>query len=407
MRGTKREKRPGVWELRVYVGNDRNGRPVQRSVTFHGSAGDADTELCRLVAKLGDDERGELGPSTKVNQALDMWEQQKWDDLSPSTTRRYKSLIKVHIRPGVGSLVIRNATPLQFEKFFRKMKQEGASEASVRQARAILHRALKLARKWSGNRLPNPVHDAELPKWTEAEQTAEVRSPEDEEVRFAIAEAYDYELRFGAYCRTKAATGARRGEVCALRWTKINWDASEIKLDEAIVAAEGGAIVRQPKTRASKRPVAIDAETLSALRDLRAEVEDIARKCEVSLVPDAFVFSTDPTGATPPHPDSMSHAFAVIRMRGELAPDLHLNSMRHWQSTTLDPIVSQKQKMARMGHTTVPVSHRYTHKLTEEDRKAAEHVASKLNGKPKLTVVEDEVEGASKQKDRGSANAKS
>lgn len=389
MRGSKREKRKGVWELRVYLGRDKNNRPIQQSVTFQGSARDADTELAHMITKLEDKETDtELGPSTTVNRALDLWIEQKWEDLSPSTTRRYKSLLKNHIRPGLGALVIKNSTPLNYEKFFRQMKRGGASEASVRQARAVLHRALRLARRWSGNRLPNPVHDAELPVWGHDEQADEVRSPEDEEVRGAIAAAYEYEPRFGAFCRVTAATGGRRGELCALRWADIDWESCALEIDEAVVAAEGGAIVRGPKTKKSKRPVAIDAGTIEALRQLRDGAEDLARLCEIELLDSAFVFSAEPGGMTPPHPDSMSKAFAEVRRRAGLAEDLHLHSLRHWVSTVLDPVVSQKQKMGRLGHTTVPVSHRYTKRITDEDVKAAGYLGAKLEGnKPKLSVV--------------------
>jgi hypothetical protein len=42
--GTKRERRPGVWEIRVAAGTDPvTGRTIQRSVTFHGTKADADT----------------------------------------------------------------------------------------------------------------------------------------------------------------------------------------------------------------------------------------------------------------------------------------------------------------------------------------------------------------------------
>ena len=41
--GTLRERRPGVWEIRVAAGTDPvTGRTIQRSVTFHGDAADAE-----------------------------------------------------------------------------------------------------------------------------------------------------------------------------------------------------------------------------------------------------------------------------------------------------------------------------------------------------------------------------
>jgi len=33
---TLRQKRPGVWEVRVFTGSDARGRPTQLSRTVHG-----------------------------------------------------------------------------------------------------------------------------------------------------------------------------------------------------------------------------------------------------------------------------------------------------------------------------------------------------------------------------------
>jgi hypothetical protein len=46
MRGTKRRKREGVWEIRAYIGRDPvTGKPRQVSRTFHGSAKGAEAAL--------------------------------------------------------------------------------------------------------------------------------------------------------------------------------------------------------------------------------------------------------------------------------------------------------------------------------------------------------------------------
>ena len=50
MRGSKRELRPGVWELRVSLGYDpETGKRHQVSKTFHGGARAADAALRDLV----------------------------------------------------------------------------------------------------------------------------------------------------------------------------------------------------------------------------------------------------------------------------------------------------------------------------------------------------------------------
>jgi hypothetical protein len=53
MAGSKRLKsgQKGVWELRVYLGRDEQGRVRHKRVTFRGGSREADKELTRLAAK--------------------------------------------------------------------------------------------------------------------------------------------------------------------------------------------------------------------------------------------------------------------------------------------------------------------------------------------------------------------
>ena len=53
MKGTKRKgRRPGTWELRMDAGADPLTRKrQQKSVTFHGTAREADVALAELITK--------------------------------------------------------------------------------------------------------------------------------------------------------------------------------------------------------------------------------------------------------------------------------------------------------------------------------------------------------------------
>lgn len=48
------------------------------------------------------------------------------------------------------------------------------------------------------------------------------------------------------------------------------------------------------------------------------------------------------------------------------------------QSTVLDSVISEAQKQARMGWATVQMARHYTDAITEEDRRAAQHVGDLL-----------------------------
>lgn len=68
--GSKREVRPGTWELAVSLRPGPSGKPRRRFVTFHGSAPDAEALLADLVESI-------KGPTTlgdmKVRELLDRY----------------------------------------------------------------------------------------------------------------------------------------------------------------------------------------------------------------------------------------------------------------------------------------------------------------------------------------------
>jgi integrase len=179
-----------------------------------------------------------------------------------------------------------------------------------------------------------------------------------------------------------ATTGARRGELCALRWTDIDFEKATLRFDESVVAASGGAVVRGPKTRASIRTIAIDLESLAELEALRSDHEQLALDCGTTLAPEAFVFTAVPPGLDLVHPDTVSHAFSRVRRAAGLPEDVHLHSLRHFHATLLDPVISERQKQARLGWATVHMAPHYTGRVATEDRLAAEHVGGVLSMRP-------------------------
>ncbi len=382
------DRGPDTWQLRVYVGRDANGRIRHKSHTFQGSKRAAEKELARLVLAqdaepqvVPDEASRPWGPNTTINDAIGGWKANGWDDLSPVTSRRYESIWKLHIEGTIGKKRIASLSPYDVEKYFRKLKNDGAGRETVRYVRSVLHRACRLARKWSGNQLHNPVTDTELPSWGLEDQPKPVRAPSTEEVLALIGAAAAQDRRYSVALRVVAATGMRRGEACALRWSNIDWERGTVTIDESVIPGDGGAVIKSPKTRASIRQVAVDAGTVDALRVLRVEQEALAALADVQVLKDGFVFSADPDGEVPPYPDTLSRAFNKARIAANLPADLHLHSLRHFQATSLDSVIPERQKQARLGWSTVHMARHYTDPLSAEDRKAADHIGGLLDGR--------------------------
>jgi integrase len=118
---------------------------------------------------------------------------------------------------------------------------------------------------------------------------------------------------------------------------------------------------------------------LAQLKTLRNEQERLASDAGVALPGEAFAFSAEPGGLVPPYPDTISRAFTKARKAAKLPEDLRLHSLRHFQATSLDTVIPERQKQARLGWSTVHMARHYTDAISSEDQKAAEHIGSLLD----------------------------
>ena len=209
-----------------------------------------------------------------------------------------------------------------------------------------------------------------------------MRAPTSQEVRDLLLAAKALDPRYAACLRVVAATGVSRGEACALRWSDVDWMDSRLTIDESVISSKGGAAIKSPKTRASIRRLAVDAGTLSELEELKVEQQRLAVDAGVTLLESGFVFSAEPGGVAPPYPDTVSRAFTKARVATALPPDLHLHSLRHFQATSLDVVVPERQKQARLGWSTAHMARHYTDSISSEDRRAAEHIGQLLDHSP-------------------------
>jgi integrase len=168
--------------------------------------------------------------------------------------------------------------------------------------------------------------------------------------------------------------GSRRGELCSLRWTDVDFDHGEVLIDSGVIYVPGRPLIDQDRTKNyTKRRVAVGPATLELLRAHRVEQAKIALASGVSLAPDAYVFSHQPDGSKPIRPDGVSHRFAKLAQR--LGVRCRLHDLRHFMVTHLVAAgVDVRTVAGRAGHvdggrTTLST---YAHFQHAQDRHAAE-----------------------------------
>ncbi|MGB2744704.1 MAG: site-specific integrase, partial [Candidatus Microthrix parvicella] len=207
---------------------------------------------------MADSDQGrDHGTDATFRELSDRWLAQSGPDLSPTTLRRYEDLLRLHILPGLGSVKISRVRTADLDRLYVGLvKERGLSPASVRQIHAIIRRALRQAVRW-GWIATNPAAEASPPRV----RRPELSPPDVEQVGQLLDYAKEHRPEFGRYLHLAATTGARRGELCALRWQNIDVNASTLTIGRAIVAVRGGLVEKDTKNHAARR-IALDAGTL-------------------------------------------------------------------------------------------------------------------------------------------------
>ena len=119
------------------------------------------------------------------------------------------------------------------------------STATVRRIHAVIHSALEQAVAWD-ILMFNPASKASPGRI----DSPEITSPEVDEVLKLIAAARETDPDFAVYLVVSAVTGARRGEICALRWTDFDSSKETVRFARAISIGTKG-----PWNGRSRRPV--------------------------------------------------------------------------------------------------------------------------------------------------------
>ena len=178
-------------------------------------------------------------------------------------------------------------------------------------------------------------------------------------------------------------TGARRGELCGLRWSHLDLDSETVSIRRTVYLDDQRQLQEKDTKTHQQRRMVLDPETAEVLREHRARAEARAAAMGSPLRPNSYVFSGDPESLTPLNPDSVSQRYK--RMADSLDIDTTLKSLRHYSATELISAgVDVRTVAGRLGHggggaTTLRV---YTAWTSEADQRAARTVSGRMPARP-------------------------
>lgn len=361
--------RNGAYEVTVNIGIDphtRKRRQVSRTLRM-AEQKRIPAEVKALEARLiGEVRAGKhSGVSITVAELLDAYLAHRTvKALSPTTRRGYEGSVRLHLKPGLGAVRVAKLTTADLDRLYHRLERQGLAPATIRQAHIIMRRALRLAQRW-GYVDANVATLAELPNL----RPRQVRAATADHLARLLTAAADPDL--ADFVALAATTGARRGELCGLRWSDLDLDDGAAEIARSLVEVDRAVTVKVPKSGRTRR-IALGPGTVARLRGRRERLEARAERFGVTLAPDAYVLSDDVEGVEPWPPSVATGRFRALAKRAGVPAHLHM--LRHYAATVALATTGDVNAVAaHLGHVSAKMTlDVYGHALPEGMRKVGD-----------------------------------
>lgn len=364
--GTIRKRANGLWEARL-----RGADGKRKSIYANTRA--------ELVARLRPLQRDrELGLPTRSEKMttgafLAKWIEGARTNVRPTTALRYEGLIRRHLIPRLGRIPLTRLAPHDLTACYAAMMSESRSK---RDARGLAPRTAGHAHRLLGRAL----RDAELAGHVARNVARLVKAPRvpHQEMKAFDADQAHQLLAAAAGDRLEAlyllalSTGAREGELLALRWSDVDLDAGVVRIRRTLLRTPVGLAFAEPKTATSRRSLPIGRATVVALRAHRQ------RQAEERL--SELVFTNTLGGPVNAGEMLRARFYPLLRRAG--LPRIRFHDLRHTAATLmLSAGVHPKIVAERLGHSTPMLTLTvYSHVTPTMQRAAADGLDAVLAG---------------------------
>jgi integrase len=362
-----RRKSDGRWVAAISVGPRGNRQYLTRYAPREGSQkeqrakADALLDELRRLVRPPTDSKGR----TTVGQYLRSWlDTAGRRSLKASTWTTYDVALRRHIEPAIGNVTLSRLTAEQVDAMLAGLELEPKGQRNVL---GFLGRVLDVAQA-RGHVLRNAARLVDRPRVVRQERPV-LTSDQARSLMAAVRGD-----RLEALWITAIGTGLRQGELLGLRWQDVDLEAATLTVVYELARVSGQYVLDEPKTKGSRRPLAIPAFVVDALREHR--IRQVAERLAAGeATADGLVFVA-PTGR-PLNGGWVSHRWRVLSRAAGL--DVRFHDLRSTNATILrDRGVPEDVRMSRLGHATTGMARRYAHATESPDRAAAAELQEAL-----------------------------
>ena len=335
----------------------------ERQVLRRYDEGSFAEESTKTVGDLLDSWMADLKPTAKSQM------------ISPTTYQRYASIVKLHLKPHLGAVLLRRLSAGDITAAYGKVRAKGLSGQSCLHTHRVLHTALEYGTKTLGWLRSNPAAAVRSPRVTRKTATL------DGNIVPILLEATKG-TRFEYPVALTATTGLRRGELLALRWSKsVDFERRRLIVAESLEETKiFGLRFKAPKS-GKMRVLPLADVAVPLLRSHRAKQDAERRRFGLRYEDNDLVFC-NPDG-TPWPPETFTKQFAQIT-RSIGMKGFRFHDLRHAFATlTLKNGTSVNEVSQLLGHSSPVITlSTYAHVIEGVAREAVNVLANSLIRRP-------------------------
>lgn len=246
---------------------------------------------------------------------------------STNTSATYGQIARAHIIPYIGKVRVADVTTSRIQHWVDKLESKGLSASVIGNARIILSGMFAEMLRMK-DVSENPVIGVRMP--SKSNKATEIW--DEAQVAAVISAAHDINKTMEVYYRVSVTTGMRPGEVRALMWKDIDFDAGIINCRRTITRDANFKQIIGSTTKTDKtRSIAVPASTINALQAQRRRQLE-ARLAAEKWEDNDLVFERG-NGTLLPQQTLRNRHEAVCKAAG--VPQIRMHGLRHTAATLL------------------------------------------------------------------------
>lgn len=221
------KRKDGRYEGRYVIGKTATGKTRFGYIYGHRYADVKKT----LLLKKAERAKASMAANGRCQDTLEEWitlwmEKELLGSVKLSSYQTYINIINKHILPALGGMKLASITPCIVYDFIISLNNSGLSNSTIKGVYRLLSAAMRCAFE-EGLIQKNPCRRIKIQPAEQGEQRVLSRN-EQELVKKSSFNASDLPMLLSLY------TGMRLGEICALKWSDIDWTKRTISVRRSV-----------------------------------------------------------------------------------------------------------------------------------------------------------------------------